>query len=205
MAESVLSAGGDIVTQELEVLGRAKATRVREALSQTMGGSYAAARSVFRLARGAELRAPFPLRHRLTSWVHGFSAQNAAMYELTSRDFARGERSAYLTDYARKYRCAALNPERSHLDNKLVLRALLMNRGIAQPETVALIAGGHVQLHPLSADPRYVSARELEEWSDARPAPRSPSFAFSGAEPPRRTRRRAGGGARRYLAALGRG
>ena len=164
MAGTVLSGSSGIVTQELEAFGWAKPTRLRQALSRTMGDGYAAARSVFRLARGAELWAPFPLRHRLTSWVHGFSAQNAAMYERTSRDFARGDRSAFLTDYARRYRCAGLNPERSHLDKKLVLRALLMTRGIAQPETVALIASGYAQLHPLSADARYVDGRELENW-----------------------------------------
>jgi hypothetical protein len=95
---------------------------------------------------------------------YGFRAENAAMYQRTSPDFARGDRSAFLTDYARLFRCATLNPDRSLFDHKLTLRAVLMHCGVAQPETVALLASGRCQLHPLRPDARYVDAAELEEW-----------------------------------------
>jgi hypothetical protein len=157
---------------ELPASGRAArpgsrrvANALRSALRRALGAeAYHRARVVFRLARGDELRAPFPLRSRLHAWAHGFLAEHAAMYERSCDDFARGDRHAYLTDYAHLYRCRSLNPDRALFDRKLLLRAMLMHRGVAQPETVALIASGRVLLYPLRPDGRYVDGPALERW-----------------------------------------
>jgi hypothetical protein len=118
---------------------------------------WAAARSIYHLARGEELRAPFPLTHKLTWWPRGFRADAAAVYDLTRNDWRD-----YVSDYTRVYRCVTINPARAFFDQKLMLRAFLLSKGFPQTETVALIDRGHVLLDPLSEKPRIVPGHELE-------------------------------------------
>lgn len=118
---------------------------------------WAAARSVYRLARGSELRAPFSLRHKLKWWPRGFRADTAAVY-----DFDRNDWRDYVSDYDRVFRCVDINPARAFFDQKLMLRAFLQARGFPQTETVAVVDRGCALLDPLSDRPRAVSSHELE-------------------------------------------
>jgi hypothetical protein len=120
-------------------------------------GAWGAARSVYHLARGEELRAPFPLRHKLTWWPRGFRADTAAVYDLAHHDWRD-----YVSDYTRVYRCVNINPARAFFDQKLMLRAFLLAKGFPQTETVALVDRGYVLLDPLSESPTQVSPHELE-------------------------------------------
>jgi hypothetical protein len=112
---------------------------------------WAQARSVYRLAHGAELRAPFSWRHKLQWWPRGFRADTAAVYDL-----ARNDWRDYVSDYARVYRCVNINPARAFFDQKL------MPHGFPQTETLAFIDRGHVLLNPLSDRPSPISIHELE-------------------------------------------
>jgi hypothetical protein len=120
---------------------------------------WAAARSVYHLARGAELRAPFGWRHKLTWWPRGFRADTAAVY-----DFARNDWRDYVSDYTRVHRCVTINSARGFFDQKLLLRTFLLARGFSQPETIALVDRGQVLFRPLSEVPETMSPRELERW-----------------------------------------
>jgi hypothetical protein len=118
---------------------------------------WAAARAVYHLARKEELRAPFPLRHKLAWWPRGFRADTAAVYDLGRNDWRE-----YISDYTRVYRCVTINPARAFFDQKLMLRAFLLARGFPQTETVALVDRGHVLLDPLSEHPATTTPQELE-------------------------------------------
>jgi len=120
-------------------------------------GLWAAARSVYHLARGEELRAPFPLRHKLAWWPRGFRADTAAVYDL-----GRNNWRDYVSDYSRIYRCVTINPARAFFDQKLMVRAFLLARGFPQPETIALADRGHVLLNPLSEQPLTSNHEDLE-------------------------------------------
>jgi Sugar-transfer associated ATP-grasp len=118
---------------------------------------WAQARSVYRLAQGEELRAPFSWRHKLQWWPRGFRADTAAVYDLSRNDWRD-----YVSDYARVYRCVNINPARAFFDQKLMLRAFLLAQGFPQTETLAFSDRGHVLLNPLSDRPTPVSIHELE-------------------------------------------
>jgi len=120
---------------------------------------WVAGRSIYRLARGKELHAPYPLSERVASWRRGFQAESAAIY-----DFAHNDARDYVNDYARLYRCPKINPLRPFFDHKLMMRVFLLSKGIPQAETIALIAGGDAQLFPLDDRARHVSTAELERW-----------------------------------------
>jgi len=120
---------------------------------------WRAARSIYRLARGAELRAPFSLGYKLEWWRRGFRADSAAVY-----DFPRNDWRDYISDYTRAYRCVTINPAREFFDQKLMLRAFLLARGFPQAETIASIDRGAILMHPLGDAPRVVSGVELERW-----------------------------------------
>lgn len=120
-------------------------------------GLWAAARSIYHLARAEELRAQFPWRHKLTWWPRGFRADSAAVYDL-----ARNDWRDYVSDYTRVYRCVAINPARAFFDQKLMLRAFLLAKGFPQTETIALVEDESVLLNPLSDAPAQISTHELE-------------------------------------------
>lgn len=118
---------------------------------------WAAARSVYHLARGEEFSAPYSWKHKLTWWPRGFRADTAAVYELTRNDWRD-----YVSDYTRIYRCATINPARALFDQKLILRAFLLAQGFPQAETVAYVERGHVLLQPLSGRPVSATPSELD-------------------------------------------
>jgi len=119
--------------------------------------AWSAARAVYHLARGDELRAPFSLRHKLTWWPRGFRADTAAVYDLGRNDWRD-----YVSDYTRIYRCVTINPARAFFDQKLMLRAFLLARGFPQTETVAFVDRGSVLLNPLAEHPTAITIHELE-------------------------------------------
>jgi len=134
--------------------------RVRALVRRVAGRDlYGAALSVYRLARGPEVRAPYPLRDKLWAWAHGFRADSAALYDLR-----RNDPRDYLNDYTRLFRCININPLRALFDEKLLLRAFLLQRGFAQAETVALISNGCVQIRPFDESGHYVDLAALERW-----------------------------------------
>jgi hypothetical protein len=112
---------------------------------------------MYHLARGDELRAPFPWRDKLTWWPRGFRADTAAVYGLGRNDWRE-----YVSDYTRVYRCVSINPARAFFDQKLMLRAFLLAKGFPQTETVAFVERGFVLLDPLSESPTQISTHELE-------------------------------------------
>lgn len=118
---------------------------------------WSAARAVYHLARGDEVKAPFPVRHKLTWWPRGFRADTAAVYDLGQHDWRD-----YVSDYTRVYRCVTINAARGFFDQKLMLRGFLLAKGFPQAETLALVNGSHVLLDPLTDSPRPVSTHELE-------------------------------------------
>jgi hypothetical protein len=130
--------------------------RMRRVLRRALGDRISTAvRAVLLLARGRELRAPFPLWAKLAAWTHGFRAESVALY-----DFTRNDRRDYLTDYARRSRCGALNPTRALLDNKLMMHLFLLSKGLPQAETVAVVSGGDAQLFPLDERSRRLSTAD---------------------------------------------
>lgn len=118
--------------------------------------AFAEARAVYKLATPAERRAPLPASFKLWAWRRGFKARHAAIY-----DRAGVERGEYLSDYAQLYRCDRLNPIPALFDHKLVLRQILADRGLAQPETLALVTEQGVVADPLGSA-RQTDARALE-------------------------------------------
>ena len=120
---------------------------------------YSAAVGVYRLGRGNELKAPYPMGEKLASWRRGFRVENARLY-----DFPRNDPRLYISDYQRAHRCVRLNPVPELLDNKLFLKVLLRTRGHVQAETVAMVDKDHVLLRPIDADARYVTPAAFERW-----------------------------------------
>lgn len=134
--------------------------RLRELARRVAGANaYASARHIYRLARGEELREAAPLKRKLAAWQRGFLVHTAALY-----DFPRNDPRQYLSDYALVHRCARINPAPEVFNQKLLFRALLQARGIPQPDTVAVLSGGDILLHPLGADSRYLSPADFECW-----------------------------------------
>jgi hypothetical protein len=126
-------------------------------LTRALGpGRFEELHALWWLARRSEWKAPLPLGFKLKVWRRGFYARHAAIYDPAG--LARGE---YVSDYARDYRCAKINPVPPLFNHKLILRRILADRGFAQPETVAMVAKGEIVADPLGAG-RRVSAAELE-------------------------------------------
>ncbi len=118
---------------------------------------WSGARAVYHLARGEELLAPFPARHKLTWWPRGFRADTAAVY-----GFDRNDWRDYISDYTRIHRCVTINAARAFFDQKLMLRAFLLAKGFPQTETIALVDAGSALLNPLSDSPAVASTHEFE-------------------------------------------
>ena len=53
-----------------------------------------------------------------------------------------------------------LNASREYFHHKFAFRSVLEHAGVAQPETIALIAHERILLNPLRPDRRYVTAHE---------------------------------------------
>lgn len=133
---------------------------VRSLLERAIGRDrVVAAIGMLKIARGKELRAPFPLRAKLSAWPRGFRAETAMLYDL-----ARNDWRDYVSDYQRVHRCKNINPLPELFGNKLFLKTFLEIRRIAQAETIAVAAEGAIELHPLGANARYLSAIEFEQW-----------------------------------------
>jgi hypothetical protein len=106
----------------------------------------------------AELRdRRFGWRDKLWAWRRGFLADSAALFELTDETWRD-----YLSDYARENRAVLLNGLPLLFDQKLALRAILLQHGFQQAETFALIGTTDAQLRPLTADARAVSFAQVE-------------------------------------------
>lgn len=118
---------------------------------------WSAARAVYHLARGEEVAAPFPWRHKLTWWPRGFRADTAAVYDLERNDWRD-----YVSDYTRIHRCVQINPARAFFDQKLMLRAYLLAHGFPQTETIAFVDRGVALLYPLSPHPEPIPLAALE-------------------------------------------
>ena len=70
----------------------------------------------------------------------------------------------YINDDVLEDRCTKLNASREYFHHKFAFRSVLKHAGVAQPETIALIAHERILLNPLGPDRRYVTARELEDF-----------------------------------------
>jgi len=140
---------------------RPAAGRLKRLARRVVGsGLYSSAWSAYSLARwGDELREPFPLRHKITAWRHGFLSFSEALY-----DFPRNDRRDYVDDYMRLYRCNRLNPVPQFFDHKFLQRSVLLGKGFPQPETVALIFRNDILLNPFDEVARYVTVEEFERW-----------------------------------------
>jgi hypothetical protein len=142
------------------ITGRPKSGRLRRLAVSALGSSaFVSARSVYRLARGEERSAPFPLRHKLEWWRRGFRADSAAIYDLPRNDWRD-----YVSDYMRDHRCATINPAPTIFDHKLLFRSFLLTQGFKQAETVAVVAEGNILLRPFNERRQYVTPEELERW-----------------------------------------
>lgn len=130
---------------------------VWRALRRSLGPEHFTALHAFWwLQRRAEWRAPVPLAFKLKAWRRGFYVRHAAIYDPAG--FERGE---YVSDYARDYRCAHINPIPPLFNHKLLLRRILADRGFAQPETVAMVGRGEIVADPLGSA-RRIGWDELE-------------------------------------------
>jgi len=139
--------------------GRPRSGLLRRLAVSALGASaFESVRSVYRLARGEERSAPFPLRHKIEWWRRGFRADSAAIYDLPRNDWRD-----YVSDYMRDHRCSTINPAPGVFDQKLLFRSFLLMRGFKQAETVAVSALGNILLNPLDG-PRYVASEEFERW-----------------------------------------
>jgi hypothetical protein len=123
---------------------------------------FTALRTIFWTARHEARAAPYSLGRKLKWWRRGFLAESADIY-----DFPNNDPHEYVSDYARLSRCERLNPMPALYNNKLWMRDFLLAKGFAQPETVALVHGSDVQLHPLSESPSTMTLVELDAWLHA--------------------------------------
>src|SRR5215207_3630926 len=149
---------GDEAGPAAGVRRRPAAGRLKRLARRVVGsGLYSSAWSAYSLARGGdELREPFPLRHKITAWRHGFLSFSEALY-----DFPRNDRRDYVDDYMRLYRCNRLNPVPQFFDHKFLQRSVLLGKGFPQPETVALIFRNDILLNPFDEVARYVTVEEF--------------------------------------------
>ena len=110
-------------------------------------------------AREEGRQTPYRLFDKLYWWRQGFMAESAALY-----DFDRNDPADYVNDYVRRHRCKKINPVPALFDHKLLMRSILLQQGFRQAETIAVISGGAIQLHPFSEHRRWISAGEMERW-----------------------------------------
>lgn len=106
-----------------------------------------------------QLSLGYPLASSLRAWRHGFTVEHAMLYGLDRRDPRE-----YLSDEARLYRCSRINPLPQVFDQKLLLRQLLRDLDVAQPEVVALVTQFGVQLDPLGTRGQYLTPAVFAEW-----------------------------------------
>jgi hypothetical protein len=103
------------------------------------------------------LRTGVPLGRRLRLLRHGFLSDADGLY-----DFANGGMGAYLSEFARRYRCRNINALNDIFDHKVVARGLFLGLGFRQAETVALSLGGMILADPFSPSARVIGPAELE-------------------------------------------
>lgn len=132
---------------------------MRSAVVNLIGPArYASARSMYHLAtEDEEFRGPLPLGTKLRAWRHGFNAASAALY-----GWDNVESGLYVSDYQRQVKCKRLNAVPAAFDHKYLLRRILSERGVGQPETVAFASKNGLVLDPLG-EPRYCAPDELTE------------------------------------------
>lgn len=129
-------------------------------MAKARKGVLTSLRSLYWLTREpGERREPFPLRHKLTAWRHGFLSFSEALY-----GFPDNDRREYVNDFTRLFRCGRINPLPEFLDHKLMLRAILVRKGIPQPETIAVVFADDVLLDPLAESTSYIRAAALEPY-----------------------------------------
>lgn len=135
----------------------ARLTANHPRLAQLLGPStLVALRYLVRLGR-EDWRAAYPMSHKLKAWKAGFRADTYAIYDLE-----HNPASSYVNDFMWAHRCSRLNASLHYFRHKIALRSVLMQAGVPQPDTIALIAHDHILLNPLQPDRRYVSRQELE-------------------------------------------
>jgi hypothetical protein len=143
-----------------QVTHASRSEQLKSLARRTLGPQvYSGARAVFRLARGGELRAPFPVTYKLDWWRRGFHADMAALYEFPQNDWRD-----YVSDYMRFQRCISINSTKQLFDQKPVFKSFLIANGFPQAQTVALISRGEILMHPFGSAPQWADAGELERW-----------------------------------------
>ncbi len=133
-------------------------SRSRRVAARILGERrFKAVKSMYRMAR-LNWRAPVALRQKTHAWRHGFLAESYLLYNLDHNDPAQ-----YINHMDWKYRCSKITESLAYYRHKLAFRSILLRAGVAQPETVALIAHGRILLNPLSRDSQYASFAEFEK------------------------------------------
>jgi hypothetical protein len=103
-------------------------------------------------------RTGLPLGRKVEMWRQGFFAESATIY-----NFPANDPRLYLTDYQHFAMGQRVNGWEGLFDHKLSLRALLLAKGLRQPETVGYIYEGRILADPFSGQARYVESGELIE------------------------------------------
>lgn len=137
---------------------RALRPSMRTVLKSVLGAqTFGKMRALRRMASREELRLPYSLRFKLRAWSHGFTVEQAVLYDLERRTV-----SDYISDYERIHRCNRLNPVREIFSQKLILRRLLADRGFVQADAIALVTRHGVIEDPMGERARHVAAGALE-------------------------------------------
>jgi hypothetical protein len=122
------------------------------------GRAYRRLWSAYRWISGERSpRTPLPVSERLELWRHGFHTDSAALYA-----FPRNDPAEYVSDLLSILAGGRMNAWEGLLEHRLGLRAFLLARGFAQPETAAFIYEGRILAEPFTGGGRYVSPEELE-------------------------------------------
>ena len=116
------------------------------------------ARTLVRMAR-MDWEAVQPIGVKLKAWSNGYRTDSFLIYNVTNET-----NNDYVNDDVLENRCTKLNASREYFHHKFAFRSVLKHAGVAQPETIALIAHERILLNPLGPDRRYVTAHELEDF-----------------------------------------
>ena len=115
------------------------------------------ARTLVRMAR-MDWEAAQPIGVKLKAWSNGYRTDSFLIYNVTNET-----NNDFINDDVLEHRCTRLNASREYFYHKFAFRSVLKHAGVAQPETIALIAHERILLNPLGPD-RYVTAHELEDF-----------------------------------------
>jgi hypothetical protein len=96
-----------------------------------------------------------PLGRKADMWRRGFFAESAIVYDFPTNDPAH-----YVSDYQHLWMGQLINAWEGFYDHKLGLRALLLAKGLRQPDTIGYLYEGLILAYPFG-DASYVSAEEL--------------------------------------------